>query len=79
MGPAASLAREKGDGIGCGLRGQGALCGCGRIREMSDAQKALGGPSGGLLSSLGVVTPWGGWPCGQELGGLNPPALFATI
>ena len=53
--------------------------GVGRIREMSDAQRALGGPSRGLLSSPGVVTVWGGWPCGQELGGLNPPALSPTI
>ena len=51
MGPAASLAREKGDGIGCGLRGRGALCGCGRIREMSDAQKALGGGGGPVEGS----------------------------
>lgn len=34
--------------------------GVGRLREMSDAQRALGGPSGGLLSSPGVVTAWGG-------------------
>lgn len=53
--------------------------GVGRIREMSDAQRALGGPGGGLLSSPGVVTAWGGWPCGQELGGLNPPAFSPTI
>lgn len=74
MGPAASLAREKGDSMGSRAEGEGCSLwgGVGRLKEMSDVQRELTGPSGGynsqhhgLLLSL-ECDRIGGWQCRQN-------------
>lgn len=54
MGPAASLAREKGDRAGTGWTERDVLCGVvSRIREVLEAQREPTGPSGGPSSERG--------------------------